>query len=69
MDEFELINKYFLPLTSSEGQSLKNDAAVIVPKSNLEYVISTDTLIETIHFNGNETPKLLAQKALRTKSI
>ena len=65
MDEFELINRYFLPLSSPEGQYLKNDAAVIVPKTDLEYVISTDTLIETVHFVGDESPKSLAQKALR----
>ena len=54
-----------MPLSSPEGQYLKNDAAVIVPKTDLEYVISTDTLIETVHFVGDESPKLLAQKALR----
>lgn len=66
MDEFDLIHKYLLPLSSSEGQLLRNDAAVIRPKRNIEYVISTDTLIERIHFTGKEIPKLLAQKALRT---
>ena len=44
MDEFQLINKYFLPISSLEGQQLKNDAAVITPKKNLQYVVSTTSL-------------------------
>ncbi len=66
MDEFELINTYFVPLSSSESQFLKNDGGVFKPKSNLEYVVSTDTIIESIHFKGDESPDMIAKKALRT---
>ena len=66
MDEFDLINRYLAPISSIESQFLKNDGAVFKPKINLDYVVSTDTLVENIHFQGNEAPELIAKKALRT---
>ena len=66
MDEFDLIKKYFVPISSIESQSLSNDGAVFKPKTNLDYVVSTDTIIEKIHFKGDESPDLIAKKALRT---
>ena len=66
MDEFDLIKKYFVPISSIESQFLSNDAAVFKPKKDLEYVVSTDTIVEKIHFNGNEPPDQIAKKALRT---
>ena len=66
MDEFDLLKKYFVPISSIESQSLSNDGAVFKPKKNLDYVVSTDTIIEKIHFKGNESPDLIAKKALRT---
>ena len=66
MDEFDLIKKYFVPISSIESQFLSNDAAVFKPKKDLEYVVSTDTIVEKIHFKGNEPPDQIAKKALRT---
>ena len=66
MDEFDLIKKYFVPISSVESQYLSNDGAVFKPKINLDYVVSTDTIIEKIHFKGDESPELIAKKALRT---
>ena len=66
MDEFDLIKKYFAPISSTESQNLSNDGAVFKPKKNLDYVVSTDTLVEKIHFIGNESPDQIAKKALRT---
>ena len=66
MDEFDLIKKYFVPISSIESQSLSNDGAVFKPKTNLDYVVSTDTIVEKIHFKGDESPYLIAKKALRT---
>ena len=66
MDEFDLIKKYFVPISSTESQNLSNDGAVFKPKKNLDYVVSTDTLVEKIHFIGNEPPNQIAKKALRT---
>ena len=66
MDEFDLIKKYLVPISSIEGQFLSNDGAVFKPKIDLDYVVSTDTIVEKIHFIGNEPPDLIAKKALRT---
>ena len=66
MDEFDLIKKYFVPISSIESQNLSNDGAVFKPKKDLDYVISTDTIVEKIHFIGNEPPNQIAKKALRT---
>ena len=66
MDEFDLIRKYLVPISSTESQFLSNDAAVFKPKMNLDYVVSTDTIVEKIHFKGNESPEIIAKKALRT---
>ena len=66
MDEFDLIRKYLVPISSTESQFLSNDGAVFKPKINLDYVVSTDTIVEKTHFKGNELPELIAKKALRT---
>ena len=66
MDEFDLIKKYFVPISSIESQFLSNDGAVFKPKKGLDYVVSTDTIVEKIHFKGNESPDQIAKKALRT---
>ena len=66
MDEFDLIKKYFVPISSIESQFLSNDGAVFKPKKDLDYVVSTDTIVEKIHFKGNEPPDQIAKKALRT---
>ena len=66
MDEFDLIKKYFVPISSIESQYLSNDGAVFKPKKDLDYVVSTDTIVEKIHFKGNEPPDQIAKKALRT---
>ncbi len=66
MDEFDLIKKYLAPISSVESQFLMNDGAVFKPKINLDYVVSTDTIVENVHFNGDEAPELIAKKALRT---
>ena len=66
MNEFELIREYFVPISSFESQFLSNDGAVFKPKANLDYVVSTDTIIEKVHFTGNESPDKIAKKALRT---
>ena len=66
MDEFDLIKKYFVPISSIESQNLSDDGAVFKPKKDLDYVVSTDTIVEKIHFIGNEPPDQIAKKALRT---
>ena len=65
MDEFDYIKKYFKPLTNYIGRGLSDDAAVYMPRLNHEIVISTDSIVEGVHFFGTEDPKIIAKKALR----
>ena len=65
MDEFDYIKKYFKPLTNEIARGLKDDAAVYKPLPNHEIVITTDSLVEGVHFFGSESPRDIAKKALR----
>ena len=69
LDEFDRIKKYFRPLASIERGSLNllDDAAVLTVDDASKIVISTDALVEGIHFFGEEEVDLIAQKSLRTK--
>ncbi|MBX2834894.1 MAG: thiamine-phosphate kinase [Micavibrio sp.] len=62
MNEFELIDKYFGPLS---GYSLSDDAAVMAAPAGCELVITTDMLNEGVHFWKGEEPRFIAHKALR----
>ncbi len=68
MSEFNLIEKYFKPLTQgrAEAASLQNDTALLFCEDNHDLVVSTDTLNEEIHFFTNTSPEIIAQKALRS---
>ena len=59
------INKYFKPLTNHIARDLNDDAAIYKPKPKHDIVISTDSLVEGIHFFGSENPRDIAKKALR----
>ena len=65
MNEFDYIKKYFKPLTGNIGRDLKDDAAVYRQNSNKDLIISTDTLVEGVHFFGTENPSDIAKKSLR----
>jgi thiamine-monophosphate kinase len=67
--EFELIRSCFSPLgeTKQEGVTvgLGDDGAVLDVPRTQELVISTDTLVEGIHFSSDDDPFILGRKALR----
>ena len=65
MNEFDYIKKYFKPLTNEIARDLRDDAAVYKPTFNHEIVITTDSLVEGVHFFGSESPIDIAKKALR----
>jgi len=65
MNEFDYIQKCFKPLTSHIAMDLKDDAAIFKQKLNHDLIISTDTLVEGIHFFGHENPEDIAKKSLR----
>ncbi|MEQ9488246.1 MAG: thiamine-phosphate kinase [Alphaproteobacteria bacterium] len=65
--EFDLIDRYFKPLaTSLPGAfGLTDDAATICPADGNEFVVTTDTIVETVHYLGGETPGNVAAKLMR----
>ncbi len=71
IDEFDFIHKYFANLNSAfDGQARKNgldvgigdDAALI--KFDGTYAVTTDSLIEGVHFFSGFNPFLLGSRAL-----
>lgn len=62
MHEFDIINTYFAPLTSPEGLSLQDDAALLAPSERCEQVVTKDLLVAGTHFFPNDDPSKLAQK-------
>jgi thiamine-monophosphate kinase len=64
--EFQLIAELFAPLAEAPGAfQLKDDAAVIAPPAGQELVITTDALVEGVHFLAEDPPLFVAKKALR----
>lgn len=67
MKEFQMIAKYFEPLTSArlEAGDLKDDAAIFNLPTNHELVVTTDTIVENVHFLSTDPVETLGKKALR----
>ena len=65
--EFERIADYFAPLAAKFGGAygLTDDAATIAPGPGSTLVVTTDTIVESVHFVGDETADLIARKLLR----
>ncbi len=65
--EFERIADYFAPLAANFGGAygLTDDAATIAPGTGRTLVVTTDTIVERVHFIGDETADLIARKLLR----
>jgi thiamine-monophosphate kinase len=62
MNEFELIETYFTPLSAAP---LDNDGAVLAVPEGRQLVVSTDVLNEGVHFLVGAEGRDVAQKALR----
>ena len=67
MNEFEMIQTYFLPLTHGreEAAGLSDDAAILNVPDGYDLVISSDTLNGGTHFLKHESPANIAHKVLR----
>lgn len=65
--EFELIAKYFAPLsTGSPGAiGLTDDAAFVGLPADQELVVTTDAVIEGVHFRRADPAEKIGAKALR----
>lgn len=63
-DEFNVIRDLFAPLATSEGaRGLRDDAAVLEVQGKL--VVTTDTIVEGVHFLSDDPIDTIAMKALR----
>jgi len=63
--EDELIARYFVPLARDPGAfGLIDDAAVLNGSSD-DLVVTTDAIVEGVHFLPDDPPDTIARKALR----
>jgi thiamine-monophosphate kinase len=63
--EDALIARYFKPLASDPGAfSLVDDAAVLKPSGD-DIVVTTDAIVEGVHFLADDPADTIARKALR----
>ena len=66
LEEDRFIERFFAPLSPMAGAyNLKDDAAVLTPLAGHKFVVTTDTVVEGVHFFGEDAPGDIAQKALR----
>jgi thiamine-monophosphate kinase len=63
-DEDNLIARFFAPLAAVGGLGLKDDAACLSPKPGHDLVLTTDALVESVHFLPGDPPGSVARKAL-----
>ncbi len=68
MDEFQLIQRYFVPLAKqfSGSMNLSDDAAILDIPAGQQLVVTKDAISEGIHYLAGTDPALIAQKLLRT---
>ena len=65
--EFELIRHFLAPLATAAGAGrLEDDAALIDAPEGRRLVVTTDTMVEGVHFPGDGPPGLIARRLLRT---
>lgn len=65
--EFDVIGRHFAPLARGDRGAfgLKDDAALLVPRAGHGLIITTDAIVEGVHFLRTDPPSRIAQKALR----
>lgn len=63
--EDSLISRYFKPLATDPGAFDLTDDAAILKSSADDVVVTTDAIVEGVHFLANDPPDTIARKALR----
>jgi len=66
MKEYEIISKYFKPLTNSFSGALdlSDDVAIFPKNDKIDYVITTDSILEGAHFIENSMPETIAHRLI-----
>ena len=63
--EDSLIARHFRPIATDPGAfGLGDDAAILAPSGD-EIVVTTDAIVEDVHFLVDDPPDTIARKALR----
>lgn len=66
MNEFELIRRYFsFSVPTGDDTGVGDDCALITPAAGHQLAVTTDTLVEGVHFPVDADPDRLARRALR----
>ncbi len=63
--EDSLIARYFKPIATDPGAFALNDDAAALKASGDDIVVTTDAIVEGVHFLPGDPPGTLARKALR----
>jgi thiamine-monophosphate kinase len=63
--EDDLIARYFRPLATDPGAFGLIDDAALLKQSDNDLVITTDAIVEGVHFLPDDPPDAIARKALR----
>jgi thiamine-monophosphate kinase len=63
--EFERIRRFFAPLAGPGGLDLADDAALVDCPAGHRLVVTTDAIVEGVHFLPQDPPDLVAKKLLR----
>jgi thiamine-monophosphate kinase len=65
LDEFARIRRFFAPLAGPGGLGLEDDAALIDCPAGERLVVTTDALVEGVHYLASDPADLVAKKLLR----
>lgn len=65
MGEFDFIARHFRPLAGEGAMELRNDGATMRLAAGEELVLSSDTMVEGLHFLPDDPADTIAQKLLR----
>ncbi len=67
LDEFELIERFFAPLSlkAPGALGLRDDAALVDVPEGWRLAVTTDALVAGVHFLADDPPELIARKMLR----
>jgi thiamine-monophosphate kinase len=63
--EDSLIARYFKPLATDPGAFNLDDDAAVLKASSGDIVVTTDAIVEGVHFLPDDPPDTIARKALR----